>query len=686
MKQDPESYRHWKMKRDDDGTVWLLLDQEGKGVNTLSRAVLSELDRLLGAIVLTNPAGMVICSGKDNGFIAGADVSEFSSAAGSSEVQEYAEWVHALFERLGNFRIPTVCAIRGFCLGGGLELALACRHRVAVDSRETRLGLPEVNLGIHPGFGGTVRLMRRIGVLPAFDLMLSGRSIDARRALRTGLVDCIVPERQWIQAVRSILQDPPPSGKRKPADLLWRLPLARHILARYLRRRIAGKAPRRHYPAPYALVDLWERFGHSRDAMFREEARSVANLVTGDAARNLVRVFFLREKLRESGREDSQDFSSVHVVGGGVMGADIAAWCALKGLRVTLQDVEPLRLADAVRRASTLFRKKLREPRLVEEALDRLIPDLKGDGISRADMVIEAIFEDASAKIGLYRQVEPRMRAGAILATNTSSIPLETLSGSLNRPELFVGLHFFNPVAKMQLVEVVRSRSVDAGGFERAVRFVAAIGRLPLPVLSSPGFLVNRILTPYLLEAVRMVEEGISIADIDRAALEFGMPMGPIRLADTVGLDICLSVGRILSGPLGLEIPGQLENLVTMGKLGRKSGQGFYRYKNGEAVAPKRSGRSPLGKDLADRMLMRLLNEAVACRREEVVSDEALLDAGVVFGIGFAPFRGGPLRYIRSKGVDSLLERLGILEKRYGRRFAPDPGWRDLGMREPEQV
>jgi 3-hydroxyacyl-CoA dehydrogenase / enoyl-CoA hydratase / 3-hydroxybutyryl-CoA epimerase len=314
----------------------------------------------------------------------------------------------------------------------------------------------------------------------------------------------------------------------------------------------------------------------------------------------------------------------------------------------------------------------------VEEALDRFIPDMSGDGIAGADIVIEAIFEDAKTKRELYRQIEPRMRKNALLATNTSSLPLEELSGSLQHPERFVGLHFFNPVAKMQLVEVVRGKAVDAEKLNCAVRFVRAINRLPLPVASSPGFLINRILMPYLLEAIIMEQEGIPAADIDRAAREFGMPMGPILLADTVGLDVCLSVARILCGHFGAEVPIRLENLVATGRLGRKNGRGFYAYKKDKPVASNKTSGTYTSSELADRLILRLLNEAMACWREGIVADGDLLDAGVIFGIGFAPFRGGPLHYIRTSGIESLLERIRIFEERYGNRFTPDPGWNEF--------
>ena len=683
---DPGNFVHWKTKQDSDGILWLCLDRVDKEINTLSREVLHELDQMLADIQARPPAGIVLYSGKKSGFIAGADVTEFSEVSNSSEAIAYVTRVHGILDRLEQFPIPTVCVIQGHCLGGGLELALACRYRIAVQSPQTGLGLPEVRLGIHPGFGGTVRLIHQVGPLKAMDMMLSGRIIDARRSFRIGLVDYTVPERQWTQAAQAVLKQSP---RQKPTEFpgrILQLRPSRFLLSRYLRRKISGRVNRKHYPAPYALIDLWERYGGNPTVMDREECRSVSGLVTNDTARNLTRIFRLQEHIRGRSRKGEQDFRSVHVIGAGTMGADIASWCALQGLRVTLQDVEHQRLARAIERASALFRKKLKGPRLVQSALDRFIPDLDGYGIGQADVVIEAVFEDASVKSTLYEKIEPHMRPDALLATNTSSIPLERLSRSLQRPDRFVGLHFFNPVSKMQLVEVIRSADVAVEAFNRAISFISAIRRLPIPVSSSPGFLVNRILTPYILEAILMEEEGSSPDVIDRAALEFGMPMGPIELADTVGLDICLSAGRILSEPLNLEAPKRLEDLVKAGRLGKKSGRGFYRYKKGQKVGSGKKKPHPAGEDIADRLILRLLNEAVACRREGIVSDENFLDAGVVFGIGFAPFRGGPMHYIRSQGIDAMLDHLKSYETRYGKRFVPDPGWHELGMQEPGQI
>ncbi|HTY61887.1 MAG TPA: 3-hydroxyacyl-CoA dehydrogenase NAD-binding domain-containing protein [Acidobacteriota bacterium] len=678
MEYTHANHRHWTTKLDSDGILWLCLDRADKNVNSLSREVLIELEDLLDAISQKLPLGIILYSGKPGGFIAGADVAEFASIVDASEVRKHIEWVHAVFSRLERLPIPTVSMIHGFCLGGGLELALACRCRIAVDIPETQLGTPEVKLNIHPGYGGTVRLIRLIGPLAALEMMLSGRSINAQRALRIGLVDYVVPERQKARAAQAAILHPPSRKKTNIFHSLFQKRFLRFLLSRYLRRMVARRADRNHYSAPYALLDLWERFGDNPFVMYREEARSVADLVTGSSARNLVRVFLLQERMRSLGRQWKYTPRSVHVIGGGTMGADIASWCVLQGLRVTIQDVEQERLATAVKRASELFRKKLKEPRRVIEALDRFVPDMRGDGAGRADVVIEAIFENAAAKRKLYQEVEPKMRQDALLATNTSSIPLEELAETLQHPERFVGLHFFNPVSQMPLVEVVRGQRADAARFNDAISFVSAIRRLPLPVVSAPGFLINRILTPYLLEAVRLEQEGIPADTIDRAAREFGMPMGPLLLADTVGLDICLSVGHILAGHFNFEVPKRLEDLVAMGRLGKKSGRGFYNHRKQNAIFARKKRSPQPDEDLTDRLILSLLNEAVACRREGIVSDGDLLDAGAVFGIGFAPFRGGPLHYIRTRGVDAIRARLKTLHARYGERFTPDPGWPDF--------
>jgi 3-hydroxyacyl-CoA dehydrogenase/enoyl-CoA hydratase/3-hydroxybutyryl-CoA epimerase len=426
------------------------------------------------------------------------------------------------------------------------------------------------------------------------------------------------------------------------------------------------------------MIDIWQKHANDQPGMLAAEARSLAQLVTGLTAQNLVRVFFLQEQLKALGKDKTYKPETIHVIGAGTMGGDIAAWCALHGFHVSLQDQSPERIAPAIKRAHALFKRKLKLPNKVTAAMDRLMPDHRGYGVQNADIVIEAIFEDTEVKRSLYREIEPRMKPGAMLATNTSSIPLEELSDVLVQPGRLVGLHFFNPVAMMQLVEVVKGAATADEVAAQAMTFTRQIDRLPLPVTSTPGFLVNRILMPYLMEAVELESEGVPPALIDRAATTFGMPMGPVELADTVGLDICLHVAEILASHFNATIPPRLQQLVGDGKLGKKSGQGFYPYHKGKALKPKVSGKNWNMQEITDRMVLRLLNETVSCLREEVVENGDLLDAGMIFGTGFAPFRGGPVHHLEAQGSDKLLQQLQALQKLRGDRFTPDPGWETL--------
>ena len=666
----------WQYRRDEEGIGWLHFDLHDSPLNLLSKRALSGLEEMLGGIRADPPLGLVLVSDKKAGFIAGADVSEFEGIEPEA-ARRHIEWVHRIFERIETTPFPVVAMIHGHCLGGGLELALACRYRVARDDPGTRLGFPEVRLGIFPGYGGTVRSIQRIGAPRALQMMLTGRSIDGRHARRIGLVDMTAPERQLRAMARHMILHHPATTLPGWARWLDHAPL-RHVAAAWIRRDLRKRVNPAHYPAPYALVDHWQRHGGDPEAMYRSEAEQVSNLLAGRTAHNLIRLFFLQERLRGFGRRSDAEFAHLHVVGAGIMGGDIAAWCALKGLRVTLQDRDPKALSRALGRAHELFRKKLKQRRRVKAAWDRLIPDHRGYGIRNADVVIEAIFEDVPAKQRLFSELERRARPNALLASNTSSIPLATIGEAMQQPERLVGLHFFNPVAKMQLVEVVSDAHTDPGDSARGAAFARLIDRLPLPVRSLPGFLVNRVLMPYLLEAVTLLDEGVPGPLIDKAAVDFGMPMGPVELADTVGLDICLAVAEKLSPIPDRDVPTQLKQRVAEGKLGRKSGEGFYRWVKGKArKETPRAATAP--EDLTERLIFRLLNEAVAALREGVVEDADLVDAGVVFGTGFAPFRGGPLHYIHSGGMARMKQKLDELRRRHGDHFTADSGWSTLG-------
>ena len=669
----------WRSELDAAGVAWLTFDKPGSSANTLGHAVLLELEQQLAALARQTPRGLVIRSGKASGFIAGADIREFTQFGSEAEALEHIRAGQRVCAQLAALACPTVAAIHGFALGGGLELALACRYRVAVGDARLALGLPEVQLGIHPGFGGTVRSVQLLGVRPAMSLMLTGRPVRADRALRIGLVDRLVPSREALDGAASLILRAAPAPHRPPLlERLLNAPGVRPLVKTSLLRQVAKQARRDHYPAPYAIVELWVRYGARGEAAYEAEARSIASLFHSDTARNLIRVFLLQDRLKALAGKDGAPIERVHVIGAGVMGGDIASWCALRGLRVTLQDRELGLIEPALARARTLFEKRLPTPAERAGALERLRADVAGDGVPEAQLVIEAIFEDLAAKQALYAAAEPRMRPDAVLASNTSSLVLESLAAGLADPGRLVGLHFFNPVAQMSLLEVVHGTQTRAAALATALSFARRIDKLPLPCRSSPGFLVNRVLFPYLYEALHAAGEGIPLSAIDRAAVDFGMPMGPIELSDVVGLDVLVHVGAIITPTLGREPPPYLETvrrLVQDKKLGRKSGQGLYTWHEGKVVRESEHSAPP---DLTDRLILALVNECVACLRERIVEDADLIDAGVIFGTGFAPFRGGPLAYARARGIDACVARLEQLAQRYGARFRPDPGWGQL--------
>jgi len=643
-------FKHWRLEYDLDKVCWLTLDRQGERINSLSREVLEELDEIVGRLESSPPEGLVLQSGKPGQFIVGADIREFDDVNDPEQATEWIHSVHLLMGRIESLPFPTVVTIEGYCLGGGLELALAFDYRIAKDVEQTRLGFPETRLGIFPGFGGSARSVQQCGPLTALPLILTARNLHAKAARGAHLVDELVGphgELRWA-ARRAIAQRRKSRGSGLTATLQNIAPV-RRILAGQMRKKTAAKANPDHYPAPFDLIDAWEACGDDPHAMMAQEAIRVGRLITTPTSRNLRRVFKLSERLKRYGKVSGFKARRVHVVGAGTMGGDIAAWCVVQGLEVTLQDREYKYIEPALARAKQLFNKILKTPERVLGAMSRLIPDVDGIGVAHADVVIEAIYENPEAKQKLFAELEKKVRPDTVLATNTSAIPLATISEPMDKPERLIGLHFFNPVSKMPLVEVVYGPDTDSDHVGRGTSFCNQINRFPLPVKSSPGFLVNRVLSPYLLKAFRMhLQDGIPGEALDRAATRFGMPMGPVELADVVGLDIGLEVIRMLGGKKASREREQLKEMVDAGHLGKKSGEGFYRWEKGK---PRKDEAKVSGHDLdqlAQQLLQPYFDECRTCLGEQIVEDADVLDAGMIFGTGFAPFRGGPLHYLRS--------------------------------------
>ena len=643
---DMSKFKHWRLEREADGLAWAILDTADSSTNTLGAKVMTELGLLLDECEKNPPRGLIFKSAKEAGFIAGANIEEFVASDTPEKARALIRRGWDTYNRLAAVSYPTLALVRGHCMGGGTELALACRYRIAVDEPGTKFALPEVLLGIVPGWGGMLRLPQLVGPAAALDMMLTGKNIDAKRAKKMGLVDECVPPHAMDNAARMrVLSGQPPRQTQLP--LLQKLmngPL-KGFVARGAKQQVAKRARPEHYPAPWAIIDQWQHYGGNTLAVPADRPTSLDALVNHPTTRNLIRVFFLQDRLKGFGKEAANYTPRhVHVVGAGVMGGDIAAWCVLRGMTVTLQDQSVERIAPAVGRAAKFLEKKLRDPKLARIALDRLIADPGGDGVRQADVIIEAIFENLEAKQALFAEIEARARPEALLASNTSSLKLADIAAKFRNPARLVGIHFFNPVAMMPLVEVVAGDATEPEVAQKAAAFVRRIDKLPLPVRDAPGFLVNAVLAPYLHEAMRCVDEGIAPEAIDAAMVAFGMPMGPIELVDTVGLDVVVAAGRQLVGAAAA--PQKLVELVSAGHLGRKSGQGFYAWVEGR---PQKSGVGAGDTAaLAQRLLKPLLAATQRLVREGVVADAELADAGVIFGTGFAPYTGGPINYLTS--------------------------------------
>ncbi len=653
MAADVANLNNWHFHIDLEQIAWATLDVKGQSQNTLGRAAFEELDTILTAVAdgvrAKGVRGLVVMSGKEKSFVAGADIKEFDNLKTEADVVEAVRAVTEIFDRVERMPVPVVVAIHGVCLGGGLEFSLACHYRICDREEVTRIGLPEVKLGIIPGLNGVARWVRQSGPLNSLPNILTGRMLRPSQAKAAGIIDQIVPthhELRWA-ARNAVVKN----RKSKRASLVWaplmKFETARVYMANRMRKETAAKVREEHYPAPFRLIELFEKHGGSFEQLKREETRAFAPLMISEQSHNLRRVFRLSEMLKGEAPKDGYRPMRAHVVGAGTMGADIAMVCAAEGMEVSLQDVSEDAVKKALERAQPFFKKRLRTALEASKAKARLIADPSGANLHRADVVIEAIYENLDAKRKVFAEIEPKLKPGAILATNTSSLPVEQIAAGLKDPSRLIGLHFFNPVASLPLVEVVRGPQSREEEVRKGAGFVTRIGKMPLLVKSSPGFLVNRVLAPYMVDAMKRLAEGTPKEKIDAAAQKFGMPVGPIELADQVGLDVALSVAKILKMPTPEDHP--LVRLVEEKKLGKKTGEGFYKWVNEKPEKGSAHFRDQELAELGRALVDPLIDECEKALKEGVVASADHVDAGVIFGTGFAPFRGGPLYYRNSQ-------------------------------------
>jgi 3-hydroxyacyl-CoA dehydrogenase/enoyl-CoA hydratase/3-hydroxybutyryl-CoA epimerase len=666
---------NWRTGRDAAGVLWLVLDKTGTGTNTISEDVIRELDGHIQTAQSDLPTALVIRSAKTSGFAAGADISGFEAMSddGAAALLKQA---HDVLDRIEALNCPTICVAHGAALGAGFELALACDYRIAVTGAS--FGFPEVQLGLHPGLGGTFRLPKLIGPTSAMTMMLTGKTAHTKRAKSQGIADVIVEERHVATAITAVIDGEIEKHTAGLTSRAFGLDQARSLAARQMRKETEKKAPKQHYPAPYALIDLWEEHGDDRDAMQQGEIESFAKLLQSETSKNLRRVFFLRQNLKDAGRGDD-GIGHVHVIGAGAMGTEIAATAAIKGKIVTLGDIETAPLGRAIKKAAQICEDNHLSAIETRDALDRLMPDPNGYGLARADLVIEAATEKQDLKGKIYKELKGKLKKSAILATNTSSLSIDDLAAFAPAKSRFAGLHFFNPVSRIDLVEVINGSDTNDKTAKRLAAFCGAIGKLPVTVTDYPGFVVNRALVPYMLEAMVLMDEGVPKDVIDTAALRFGMPMGPVALADQVGLDVGLHVAESLSDSLEKAMPPIRDDLrakVEAGKLGKKSGTGFYNWSDGTPRPDADLSDAPA--DLTDRLILPMLNACVEVLREGVAQTEDEIDGAMIFATGWAPFRGGPMHYARTRGIEDITATLHKLERDHGPRFAPDAGWSSL--------
>jgi 3-hydroxyacyl-CoA dehydrogenase/enoyl-CoA hydratase/3-hydroxybutyryl-CoA epimerase len=681
----------------------LTFDRVDSSANIFDWPTLTELNNHLGAIEAESDVkGVVIGSAKPKIFIAGADLHAFASNPEAAALAEIVTLGQDIFTRLSNLRVPTVAAIHGLCLGGGLELALACDWRIASTEKTTKLGLPETQLGILPAWGGSTRLPKLIGLPAALGLILTGKQVVGVQALKLGLVDELAHLEYLVETALRMI----PKGKRPAPRITWlsRPPLAGTVVAK-ARRDVLAKTHGR-YPAPLKALEV------CRSAVLAPVAEGLAlekaaflELVRSPESRALMSIFFLQERAKKLTGANTEGtaraVSNTAVIGAGTMGAGIAQWLSARGLSVCLKDVEPAALARGLHAIEKIYADAVKHRVFTATeavaGLDRVSPVHVDVPLKDVDLVIEAAVEKLELKQAIFRELEPRVGSQTILATNTSALSIDAIASALDQPDRLVGIHFFNPVHKMQLVEIVRGPRTSAVALDTALQFVKAIGKLPLIAKDSPGFLVNRVLLPYMVEAVRLFSEGVSVSEIDALLLDFGMPMGPLRLCDEVGLDVAQHVAKDLEQRLKQSVPitDTLEQMIKKAWLGKKSGRGFYLHDgkkkkgdharpNPEVVAFQKAGVG-LTQDAAtrlDRLVLIQINEAARVLEEGVVESPEDVDFGMILGTGWAPFRGGPLRYADSLGAPEIVRRLDLLAEKGAPYFAPCERLREMAHHE----
>lgn len=687
-----------------DGLAVLTFDLPEEKVNKFSTPVMEELEQLTEALARsTTIRSLLWRSGKPDIFIAGADVREIEQVSDADTRRRLSRAGQEIFEKFARLPFPTTAAIAGACLGGGTELALACDFRLMSDSAKTLIGLPEVRLGILPGWGGTQRLPRLVGLRAGLDLILSGRVLDGGEAKKIGLVDEVVPAAifdDWCLrfAREKVATGKPPRRRRSVGlgDLVLEMnPAGRALVFRKARQGILEKT-RGHYPAPTeALAAVEEGWGKPLPEAFEIESRHLMNLIGTPTQKNLLRIFLWTEEVkRETGAVnttvDAREVSRVGVLGAGIMGGGIAQLVADKGMPVRVKDIAPEALAQGYAAAAKIWRQRLGRRNLTPREFDAKMGMMSGGldytGFSRCEVTIEAVVEKLTVKHAVLAEWEEVVPDTAIFASNTSTLPITQIAARARLPHRVVGMHFFNPVHRMPLVEVIRGEKTAKAVTATAFGLAKKLGKTPVVVRDAPGFLVNRILSPYIAEAVRLLQDGCRVEDVDDTMVAFGMPVGPIALLDDVGIDVAVKVGDTMAEafPDRLPLAANFDALPNAGLLGRKTGGGFYVYEGGKRLRPDREaylllGIRPPGKSqvpgevIEARLVMPMINEAAYCLMDDIVTSPAKLDLAMIFGTGFPPFRGGLLRYADELGLDRVAARLSDLTKSLGERFKPAP-------------